>query len=79
MTTFEMFKRDIEELSLKLWSGRFHDAVMYGSVSIAILNDDDYSILKDMQQLEEWKQRRLKYYLDRLYAGSYEWSEVVVF
>lgn len=79
MTTFEMFKRDIEELGLKLWSGRFHDAVMYGNLSIAILNDDDYSILKDMQQLDEWKQRRLKYYLDRLYSGSYEWSEAVVF
>ena len=79
MTTFEMFKRDIEELGLKLWNGRFHDAVMYGNLSIAILNDDDYSILKDMQQLEEWKQRRLKYYLDRLYAGSYEWSETIVF
>lgn len=79
MTTFEMFKRDIEELGLELWSGRFHDVVMYGSVSIAILHDDSYSILKDMQQLEEWKQRRLKYYLDRLYAGSYEWREKIEF
>lgn len=79
MTTFEMFKRDIEELGLKLWSGRFHDVVMYGSVSIAILHDDSYSILKDIQQLEDWKQRRLKYYLDRLYAGSYERSEAIVF
>ena len=79
MTTFEMFERNIEELGLKMWSGRFHDAVMYGSVSVAILHEDSYSILKDMQQLEEWKQKRLKYYLDRLYAGSYEWSEAVVF
>ena len=79
MTTFEMFKWDIEDLDLEIWSGRFHDVVMYGSVSIAILHDDDYSILKDIQQLEDWKQIRLKYYLDRLYAGSYEWSEAVVF
>ena len=79
MTTFEMFKRDVEELGLEIWSGRFHDAVMHGNLSVAILHDDDYSILKDMQQLEDWKQRRLKYYLDRLYAGSYEWSEAVVF
>ena len=79
MTTFEMFERDIEDLGLEIWSGRFHDAVMYGSVSIAILNDDYYSILKDIQQLEEWKRRRLEYYLDRLYAGSYEWREAVVF
>lgn len=79
MTTFEMFKRDIEELGLKLWSGRFHDAVMHGNVSIVILHDDDYSVLKDTKKLEEWKQRRLKYYLDRLYAGSYEWREAVVF
>ena len=79
MTTFEMFERDIEELGLKMWSGRFHDAVMYGSVSVAILHEDSYSILKDIKQLDDWKQRRLKYYLDRLYAGSYEWSEAVVF
>lgn len=79
MTTEAMFKLDIEKLGLKVWSGRFHDAVMYGSVSVAILHEDSYSILKDIQQLEEWKQRRLKYYLDRLYAGSYEWREAVVF
>lgn len=79
MTTFEMFKRDIEELGLHIWNGRFHDVVMYGSVSITILHDDSYSILQDIKQLDEWKQRRLKYYLDRLYAGSYEWREAVVF
>ena len=78
MTTEAMFKLDIEKLGLKLWSGGFHDVVMYGSVSIAVLRDDGYAILKDIQQLEEWKQRRLKYYLDRLYAGSYEWREAVI-
>lgn len=77
MTTFEMFTRDVEELGLKFWRSRF--LVTYGSVSIAILLDDDYLILKDIQQLDEWKQKRLKYYLDRLYAGSYEWSEAIVF
>lgn len=79
MTTYEMFKRDIEDLDLEIWSGRFCDAVMYGSVSVAIIYEDRYSILKDIQQLEEWKRRRLEYYLDRLYAGSYEWSEAIVF
>ena len=79
MTTFEMFKRDIEDLDLEIWSGRFCGAVMYGSVSVAIIYEDRYSILKDIQQLEEWKRRRLEYYLDRLYAGSYEWREAVVF
>ena len=79
MTTYEMFKRDIEDLGLEIWSGRFHDAVMYRNVSIVILHDDDYSVLNETKKLDEWKQRRLKYYLDRLYAGSYEWREAVVF
>ncbi|MGX7104913.1 hypothetical protein [Globicatella sanguinis] len=79
MTTFEMFKRDIEDLGLNLHIGAKNDWVALGRLLIVQLLEDEYIELSTIEQVADWRYRRLKYYLDRLYAGSYEWSEAVVF
>ena len=79
MTTFEMFERDIKDLGFTLWTGLQFDLVAIDETFIVQLLEDEYIEFPTIGQVEEWKRRRLKYYLDRLYAGSYEWSEAIVF
>ena len=79
MTTFEMFERDIEDLGFTLWTGIKFDLVAIDETFIVQLLEDEYIELSTIEQVADWRYRRLKYYLDRLYAGSYEWSEAVVF
>lgn len=79
MTAFEMFKRDIEDLGFTLWTGLKFDLVAIDETFIVQLLEDEYIELPTIEQVEDWRYRRLKYYLDRLYAGSYEWSEAIVF
>ena len=79
MTAFEMFKRDIEGLGLNLHTGAKNDWVALGSLLVVQLLENEYIELSTIEKVEDWRYRRLKYYLDRLYAGSYEWSEAIVF
>lgn len=79
MTTFEMFERDIEDLGFTLWTGIKFDLVAIDETFIVQLLEDEYIELPTIGQVEDLKYKRLKYYLDRLYAGSYEWREAVVF
>ena len=79
MTTFEMFERDIKDLGFTLWTGLQFDLVAIDETFIVQLLEDEYIEFPTIGQVEDWKYKRLKYYLDRLYAGSYEWSEAIVF